>query len=174
MQINKHILTLNDDLGRLRSFLETHLEAHMVPEGLSLMENMWHSFFELSFELEQTTQEMETLKYRNAQFNQELYEPFVKAQTGTNLREVEDIEPIDTSFMCTRRFDLSVCEKNLREAIHRAKSKADACRRVMALEPLGYIVLSNVTDERKAELVNPFATPRYTFNAEDFKKARNR
>ena len=43
----------------------------------------------------------------------------------------------------------------------------------MALEPLGYVVLSNVTDERKAELINPFAMPKYTLTGEDFRKARN-
>jgi hypothetical protein len=43
----------------------------------------------------------------------------------------------------------------------------------MALEPLGYVVLSNVTDERKAELVNPFAMPKFRLSGEDFRKARN-
>lgn len=85
----------------------------------------------------------------------------------------EDIEPTDTSFFCTQRFTPDIIEKNLRQAIHLASSKADACRRVMALEPLGYVVLSNVTDERKAELINPFARPKYTLTGEDFKKARN-
>ena len=84
-----------------------------------------------------------------------------------------DISPIDTSFFCTHQFTSDIIEKNLRQAIDLASSKADACRRVMALEPLGYIVLSNVTDERKAELVNPFAMPKYKLTGEDFKKARN-
>ena len=62
----------------------------------------------------------------------------------------------------------------LREAIAQAKSKADACRKVMQLETCGYIRLSNVTDERKAELVNPFAGGRYEFCGQDFCQARNR
>ena len=86
---------------------------------------------------------------------------------------VEDIVPVDTSFFCTTRFTSDVIEKNLRQAISLASSKADACRRIMALEPLGYVVLSNVTDERKAELVNPFAIPRFRLSGEDFRKARN-
>ena len=86
---------------------------------------------------------------------------------------VEDIVPVDTSFFCTNQFSEDIIEKNLRQAISLANSKADACRRIMALEPLGYLTLSNVTDERKAELVNPFAMPRYTLTGEDFKKARN-
>ena len=84
------------------------------------------------------------------------------------------MEAVDTSFFCTERYDAALCEKNLREAIAQAKSKADACRKVMQLETCGYIRLSNVTDERKAELVNPFAAPKYSFSAEDFKKSRNR
>lgn len=85
----------------------------------------------------------------------------------------EDISEVDTSFFCNQRFAEDIIEKNLREAIRLASSKADACRRVMALETVGYIVLSNVTDERKAELINPFAAPKYTLTGEDFRKARN-
>ena len=87
---------------------------------------------------------------------------------------VEDISPVETSFFCTTRFTPDIIEKNIRQAISLASSKADACRRVMALEPLGYVVLSNVTDERKAELINPFAMPKYTLTGQDFRQARNR
>ena len=87
--------------------------------------------------------------------------------------QADDIQPIDTSFFCTDRFTVDIIEKNLRQVIELATSKADACRRIMALEPQGYIVLSNVKDERKAELVNPFAMPKFTLNGEDFRKARN-
>ena len=85
----------------------------------------------------------------------------------------EDIEAVDTSFFCSQRFSPEICEKNLRQAITEAKSKADACRRIMALETQGYLLLSNVKDERKAELVNPFAAPKYVLTADDFCKARN-
>lgn len=86
----------------------------------------------------------------------------------------EDVQEIDTSFFCTERFTADIIEKNLRQAIHLAASKADACRRIMALETCGYIVLSNVSDERKAELINPFAAPRFAFCGDDFVKARSR
>lgn len=94
-------------------------------------------------------------------------------ETATNETCVEDVTPVDTSFFCTQQFTEDIIEKNLRQAITLASSKADACRRIMALEPLGYVLLSNVTDERKAELVNPFAMPKYRLTGEDFKKARN-
>lgn len=88
--------------------------------------------------------------------------------------QVEDVTPVNTSFFCTKHFTEDIIEKNIRQAIELASSKADACRRLMALETQGYIILSNVKDEQKAELVNPFAIPKFTLTAEDFKKARNR
>ena len=87
---------------------------------------------------------------------------------------VEEILEVDTSFFCTNQYSEDIIEKNLRQAISLASSKADACRRIMALEPLGYVLLSNVTDERKAELVNPFAMPRFHLSGIDFAKARYR
>ena len=104
----------------------------------------------------------------SASFYQRQHTPLEAPNTS-----FEDIVPVDTSFFCTNQFSEDIIEKNLRQAISLANSKADACRRIMALEPLGYLTLSNVTDERKAELVNPFAMPRYTLTGEDFKKARN-
>ena len=95
-------------------------------------------------------------------------------ETSTHETCVEDVTPVDTSFFCTQQFTEDIIEKNLRQAITLASSKADACRRVMALEPLGYVLLSNVTDERKAELVNPFAMPKYRLTGQDFRQARNR
>ena len=85
----------------------------------------------------------------------------------------EEVSPVDTSFFCTKQFTTDIIEKNIRQAIEKASSKADACRRLMSLETQGYILLSNVKDEDKAKLINPFATPKYTLNGEDFRKARN-
>ena len=104
----------------------------------------------------------------NVAFYQEHHSPIRETSPS-----VEDVVPVDTSFFCTQLFSEDIIEKNLRQAITLASSKADACRRVMALEPLGYVVLSNVTDERKAELVNPFAMPKFRLSGEDFRKARN-
>lgn len=96
--------------------------------------------------------------------------PSVKVQPSDN---VEDVSPIDTSFFTSYPFSPEMIEKNLRQAINLASSKADACRRIMALENQGYIILSNLTDERKAELINPFSLPKFSLKANDFKKARN-
>ena len=43
----------------------------------------------------------------------------------------------------------------------------------MTLGSCGYIHIRQLTDAQKAELINPFATPKYVFTGEDFKKARN-
>ena len=97
----------------------------------------------------------------------------VKEHNTTCEAQAEDIQPVDTSFFCDKRFAPDIIEKNIREAIESASSKADACRRIMALETQGYILLSNVKDEQKAKLINPYAAPRFTLTGEDFRKARN-
>ena len=87
---------------------------------------------------------------------------------------IDDVQEVDTSFFCTNQFTADIIEKNLRQAIEAASSKADACRRIMALETQGYILLSNVKDDRKAELINPFSMPKYNMTGQDFRQARNR
>lgn len=96
------------------------------------------------------------------------------ATNENTTRDAEDITPVDTSFFCTTRFTSDIIEKNLRQAIESASSKADACRRIMALDTQGYILISNVGDDCKAKLINPFAAPKFTFCGDDFTKARNR
>ena len=104
----------------------------------------------------------------------DLVRSFMSDDSSEKSSDAEDVRPIDTSFFCTQQYTEDIIEKNLRQAISLASSKADACRRVMALEPLGYVILSNVTDERKAELINPFASPKFILCGDDFTKARNR
>ena len=77
-------------------------------------------------------------------------------------------------FLGTDRYNAEVCEKNLREAIDQASGKADACRRIMMADACGYIHIRQFSDARKAELINPFASPKYTFTDDDFCKARCR
>ena len=89
-------------------------------------------------------------------------------------KKAEDVCPTNISFFCTERYTADIIEKNLREAINLAVSKADACRRIMALETYGYILLSSVNDARKAELINPFAAPKYVFTEDDFSYARRK
>ena len=106
----------------------------------------------------------------SAAFCQGKHNPAVSAPVAS----AEEVAPIDTSFFCTHQFSEDIIVKNLRQAISLATSKADACRRLMALETQGYILLSNVPDERKAELVNPFSMPKFRLAGIDFAKARYR
>lgn len=103
-------------------------------------------------------------------FCQGQHVPFCTTSTAT----VEDVVPVDTSFFGTDRYTAEVCEKNLREAIDQASGKADACRRIMMADACGYIHIRQFSDARKAELINPFASPKYTFTDDDFCKARCR
>ena len=48
------------------------------------------------------------------------------------------------------------------------------CQNIMTLDSCGYIHIRQLTDAQKAELLNPFAAPKYVFSDDDFKKARNR
>ena len=105
----------------------------------------------------------------------ELFRSFTSdRQTAETEKQAEDVTPVDTSFFCTQQFASDIIEKNLRNAIASASSKADACRRIMALDTQGYILISNVGDDCKAKLINPFASPKFTFCGDDFTKARNR
>lgn len=89
-----------------------------------------------------------------------------------NRPEPEDIEPIDTSFFGTEKFAIDICEKNLRETIINASSKTEACRNIMTLDTCGYIHIRQYSDARKAELINPYAAPKYVFTEKDFANAR--
>ena len=103
----------------------------------------------------------------------DLIRTFMQDEPTKEKPEPEDVSPIDTSFFTSYPFSPEMIEKNLRQAINLASSKADVCRRIMALETQGYIIISNFTDERKAELINPFSLPKFSLKANDFKKARN-
>ena len=94
--------------------------------------------------------------------------------TPTAEKQAEDIESVDTSFFCTQQFAPDIIEKNIRQAIDDAKSKADVCRKIMQLDTCGYILIRNVSDDKKAALMNPFTEPRYTLCGDDFVKARSR
>ena len=96
------------------------------------------------------------------------------ANDAETIIETADEPAADTSFFGTDKYPADICAKNLREAIENAKSKADACRNIMTLDACGYIRIRQLTDAQKAEILNPFAAPKYVFTRQDFAKARNR
>lgn len=81
----------------------------------------------------------------------------------------------DSSFFGTT-YSSDVCEKELIKIINHSKNKAAACREILRSETIGYFVLSNKTDQEKADAINPwvaFANKKYVFTGDDFRKARN-
>lgn len=100
----------------------------------------------------------------------------IQSLSDTMPHTIADDEPQmgNYSFLGTDKFAADICEKNLREAIANARSKAEACRNIMTLDTCGYIHIRHLTDAQKAELINPFAAPKYVFTRQDFAKARNR
>ena len=68
--------------------------------------------------------------------------------------------------------ELTELRRQIYEPFVRAQA-GTVCRRIMALETQGYILLSNVKDDRKAELINLFSMPKYNLHGDDFRKARN-
>lgn len=160
-QPNVHITGLLDCIQKMQSFVPSLVNEADKQQFIALLSAMQGYTISASNELAIS-------EYRIDQLYKDHNESVIRPQSIA-----VDIDPINTSFFYTERFTSDIIEKNLRQAINIACSKADACRRIMALETCGYIVLSNVNDARKAELVNPFAAPKYVFTGDDFKKARN-
>jgi len=86
----------------------------------------------------------------------------------------EPVDQPDLSIFRTDKFTAEDCEQHLREEIIRAKNKADACKRLLLLDTIGYLALSALTDEEKALRVNTWTRHRFLFTKDDFRKARNK
>lgn len=86
----------------------------------------------------------------------------------------EPDDELDSSIFRTDKFTAEDCEQHLREEIIRAKNKADACKRLLLLDTIGYLALSALTDEDKARRVNTWTRHRFLFTKDDFRKARNK
>ena len=85
-------------------------------------------------------------------------------------------KPDSSFFAVSERMTYEMCEKELIRVINKAKSKANACREILRSETVGYFVLSDKTDQEKADAINPwvaFTNKKYVFTGDDFCKARN-
>ena len=74
----------------------------------------------------------------------------------------------------TEEISYEMCAKEVIQIITEAKSKADACRKLMTNSK--FIDFKDKTDDDKAAAVNPWVenTPKdYVFTGDDFRKARN-
>ena len=85
-------------------------------------------------------------------------------------------KPDGSFFAVSEKMSYEMCKKELIRVINRAKNKAAACREILRAETIGYFVLSDKTDQEKADAINPwvaFTDKKYVFTGDDFRKARN-
>ena len=97
----------------------------------------------------------------------------------TSVEEEENPEagkPDSSFFAVSEKMTYKMCEKELIRVIKGAKNKAAACREILRSARVGYFVLSDKTDQEKADAINPwvaFTDKKYVFTGDDFRKARN-
>jgi len=189
----------NEGVSLYEQFLE-HTEKHFceddflidVAEMVLAIRQQQEQIQQKEEEIQQLKQQNKELMENNAQRNApvinvagnyidihdnqhcNIYATEPKSEVPSPTDITADDPAADTSFFGTDKYPADICAKNLREAIENAKSKADACRNIMTLDACGYIHIRQLTDAQKAEILNPFAAPKYVFSDDDFKKARNR
>lgn len=174
---------------RFISSSERHFEEQdFLTDTMRQISDLQNTVQQLTLEKKELQKQLETMNQYN-QYNAPVYngctiitnnttnhyaaaQPQAAPAKEAATVEPEDVQPVDTSFFRTDKHTEQICEQQLREALIAAQSKADACKRIMQLDTLGYIALKALTDARKAELINPFAAPRFTFTGDDFRKAR--
>lgn len=90
--------------------------------------------------------------------------------------DINKKKPDGSFFAVGEKMSFEACEKELIGAINGSKNKAAACREILRLEVCGFFVLSDKTDQEKADAINPwvaFTNKKYRFTGDDFRKARN-
>lgn len=91
-------------------------------------------------------------------------------------KKTSAVKPDGSFFAVSERMTYEMCEKELIRAINGAKNKSAACREILRSELVGYFVLSDKTDQEKADAINPWVAlteKKYVFTGDDFRKARN-
>ena len=188
----------NEGVSLYEQFLE-HTEKHFCEDDFLIdVAEMVLAIRQQQEQIQQKDEELQQLKQQNKELmeNQQRNAPVInvagnyidihdnqhcniyatepKSEAPCPTAEQDAPQTGDCSFFGTDKYPADICEKNLREAIDNAKSKADACRNIMTLDSCGYIHIRQLTDAQKAEFLNPFAAPKYVFTRQDFAKARNR
>ncbi len=99
------------------------------------------------------------------------------AETPENAEEEQSTQDPDSSFFAvTDQMTYDMCKYELLRCINSAKNKSAACREIMRSATVGYFILSDKTDQEKAEAINPWvalSSKKYRFTGDDFRKARN-
>ena len=89
--------------------------------------------------------------------------------------EVPTEEPNSPLFAVSDKMTYEMCEKELIRIINGSKNKAVACKEILRSAAVGYFLLSDKTDQEKADLINPWipkTNKEYVFTRDDFRKAR--
>ena len=84
-------------------------------------------------------------------------------------------KPNSPLFAVSDKMTYEMCEKELIRIINGAKNKAVACKEILRSAAVGYFLLSDKTDQEKADLINPWISKTnkdYVFTRDDFRKAR--
>ncbi len=116
-----------------------------------------------------------------AQFEQTLFHGYDDLLAEWEKDKAEEVEkptgkPDGSFFSVSDKMSYEMCEKELIRVINGAKNKSAACREILRSETIGYFVLSDKTDQEKADAINPWVTftnKKYVFTGDDFRKARN-
>lgn len=86
----------------------------------------------------------------------------------------EEVNPDSSFFSITEKMTHEMCKNELLRILTGARSKATACKEILTSALAGYFVLSDKTNQEKADLINPWVkltVKDYVFTAEDFRKA---
>lgn len=89
-------------------------------------------------------------------------------------QKAEEVNPDSSFFSITEKMTHEMCKNELLRILTGARSKATACKEILTSALAGYFVLSDKTNQEKADLINPWVkltVKDYVFTAEDFRKA---
>lgn len=89
-------------------------------------------------------------------------------------QKAEEVNPDSSFFAITEKMTHEMCKNELLRILTGARSKATACKEILTSALAGYFVLSDKTNQEKADLINPWVkltVKDYVFTAEDFRKA---
>lgn len=146
-------------------------------ELLRMLQAEWPKLKLWKTEMERMTDE-QISEFESILFNgfDELLEAWEKDKEEEEVVASSKGKPESSFFAVSEKMSYEMCEKELIRVINGAKNKAAACREILRSETIGYFVLSDKTDQEKADAINPWVAltdKKYKFTGDDFRKARN-
>lgn len=144
-------------------------------ELLRMLQKEWPQIKKWKTGLE-TMEEKDIEDFEYGLFNK--FDDLLAAGENDNTAQADVPEPDDSFFDLTGKMTYDICKKELIRCIDKARSKADACRKIMTADTCGYFMLRDKGDDEKAKAINPWVPltnkkGKYVFKGDDFCKARN-